>query len=285
MNTLSFKLYQFLGQFCFYSGSLPTCRMNVTHYICPLWCCGMDGFFTGLHIPLIVHFSKDVCFLQIRVLYDVFLASPGPLTLLLKIKKTSELPKWLKQGGGDRFIPHKKTIKAYLSQQKERQKTATGRSGQLQKKERGVRRAALLFSTTTQTCLCALSPPIQFRGKKDRGIRHTVQTQTPQSLLLSVSGFPGSTQVEECSSGSCCIFSGLINRLRPCWIHILSFKSPTVETDGVMVQCFTAIFHLVCQFCTVHHLGQKLSENPLVQQQRVLSPPLFFFTGGCHNRI
>lgn len=36
------------------------------------------------------------------------------LTLLRKIKKTSELLKWFKRGAGDRFIPQKKTIKAYL---------------------------------------------------------------------------------------------------------------------------------------------------------------------------
>lgn len=36
------------------------------------------------------------------------------LTLLQKIKKTSELLKWFKRGAGDRFIPQKKTIKAYL---------------------------------------------------------------------------------------------------------------------------------------------------------------------------
>lgn len=124
-------------------------------------------------------------------------------------------------------------------------------------------------------------PSRTVQGEKDRGIRHTVQTWAPQSLLLSVSGFPGSTQVEECSSGSCCIVSGLINRLRPCWIHTLSFKSPTVETDVVMVQCFTAIFHLVCEF--LH------SPPPGTETFRKCSRPIavavFIFTGVCHKRI
>lgn len=46
---------------------------------------------------------------------DVDLLTRASLTLLLKIKKTSGLLKWFKQRGGGRFIPQKKTIKAYLS--------------------------------------------------------------------------------------------------------------------------------------------------------------------------
>lgn len=233
-----------------------------------------DCIYLWLSIFLRMHASYRLGFV-----HDVFLASPRPLTLLLKIKKTSVLLKWLKREGGDRFIPHKKIIKAYLSQQKEQQRQLLADLVNYRRKRGGHEEARYCFSAQQHKHVCVHWALPYSSGGERRG--HTVQTRAPQSLLLSVSGFPGSTQVEECSSGSCCVVSGLINRLRPCWIHTLSFKSPTVETDVVMVQRFTAIFHLVCEF--LH------SPPPGTETFRKCSRPIavavFVFPGVCHKRI
>lgn len=80
---------------------------------------------------------------------DVDSLSRASLTLLRKIKKTSEFLKWFKRGGVDRFIPQKKTIKAYLSAAADGVWQIWSITEEEEEEEDKVERERLLLSTET----------------------------------------------------------------------------------------------------------------------------------------
>lgn len=136
-----------------------------------------DCIYLWLSIFLRMHASYRLGFV-----YDVFLASPRPLTLLLKIKKTSVLLKWLKREGGDRFIPHKKIIKAYLSQQKEQQRQLLADLVNYRRKRGGHEEARYCFSAQQHKHVCVhWALPYSSGGERQGHQAHSTDMSSPES--------------------------------------------------------------------------------------------------------